>query len=117
MIQICNVLTDFQMIWVKMDPQNYIELRRELYTTLRRSENLLDTQKVDEAFKQIREAFETLQELRRFVDEKREAEFKYDLSLAFQMQSKIGANWLEYMYKFQWKKTIMSQFQFYPCFL
>ena len=72
-----------------MDPQNYIELRRELYTTLRRSENLLDTQKVEEAFKQIREAFETLQELRRFVEEKREAEFKYDLSLAFQLQSKI----------------------------
>ena len=69
--------------------ENYIELRRHLYTTMRRSENLLVTQKVDEAFNQIREAFKTLQQLRRFVDENREAEFKYDLSLAFQLQTKI----------------------------
>ena len=69
--------------------EKYIELRRHLYTAMRRSENLLVTQKVDEAFNQIREAFKTLQQLRRFVDENREAEFKYDLSLAFQLQSKI----------------------------
>ena len=72
-----------------MDPQNYINLRRQLYTSLRRSENLLDSRQLDEAFKQVREALETIQELRRFVDERREAEFKYDLSLALQLQTQI----------------------------
>ena len=73
----------------EMDPQNYMELRRQVYNNLRCSENLLHAQKVEDAFKQIRESFETLQKLQCLVEEKREAEFKYDLSLAFQLQTKI----------------------------
>ena len=68
----------------------YIEVRQRLYRQLRKSENHLVAQNISEALREIKKALESLKEIRSFVVESNEPDFRYDLSTALQLQTKIS---------------------------
>ena len=69
--------------------RGFLQLRRTVYSHLRKSEDLLLIQKMTEALEEVSKALDTLQEIRSFVVENNEPDYRYDLSTALQLKTKI----------------------------